>query len=213
MKIRHPLGRAGRPWLAHRLAVARRGAELLEEKQRALLRERRRLEPLVADARREWERLAPAAERWLTRAAVVGGQQQIALARTVAGRADVTVRWRAILGVACPFAAEVAVPAIPELSSRGGNAALLAAADAYRRAAQAAVDLAVLEGALRRVEAELRATTLRRNAIERRWIPAHEDALAALELTLEEVEREDGVRARWATGQARDASVSSRTRP
>ena len=40
MRVRHPPGRAGRPWLAHRLEVARRGAELLEEKQRALLRER-----------------------------------------------------------------------------------------------------------------------------------------------------------------------------
>ena len=213
MKIRHPHGRAGRPWLARRLAVARRGAELLEEKQRALVRERRRLEPLVDEARRDWERLAVEAERWFTRAAVLGGQHQVALARTRSRRADVTVRWRAILGVACPSDALVAAPAEVELSARGGNAALLEAADAHRRALEAAVELAVLAGALRRVEVELHTTTLRRNAIEHRWIPAHEDALAALELALEEVEREDGVRARWATGQARDASVNSRNSP
>jgi vacuolar-type H+-ATPase subunit D/Vma8 len=34
---------------------------------------------------------------------------------------------------------------------------------------------------------------LRRNAIERRWIPAHADTLAALELALEEHEREDAL--------------------
>lgn len=202
MKIRHPQGRAGRPWLAHRLAVARRGAELLDEKQRALMRERRRLEPLVDAARRDWEQLARAAELWLTRAAVLGGQQQLELARTASEAADVTVRWRAILGVSCPVDGEITAPAPVELSARGGNAALLSAADAHRRALGAAVRLAVLEGALRRVQLELHATTLRRNAIEHRWIPAHEDALAVLELTLEELEREDGVRARWAAGQA-----------
>ena len=60
----------------------------------------------------------------------------------------------------------------------------------------AAARLAVADGALRRIEVELRATVLRRNAIERRWIPAHADTLAALELTLEEHEREDGARVR-----------------
>lgn len=204
MKIRHPRGRAGRPWLAHRLAVARRGAELLDEKQRALLRERRRLEPLVDLARADWERLAPPAERWLTRAAVQGGEAQMQLARTGSPPAELTVRWRAILGVACPVEADVTAPAPAELSARGGNAALLSAADAHRDAVRAAVELAVLEGALRRVEAELHATTLRRNAIEHRWIPAHEQALAALELALEELEREDAVRARWATAELPD---------
>jgi V/A-type H+-transporting ATPase subunit D len=193
--------------------VARRGAELLDEKQRALMRERRRLQPLAAEARRDWERLAVAAERWLTRAAVLGGQHQTELARTGSGPAEVTVRWRAILGVPCPFDAHVAVPVQAELSARGGSAALLAAADAHRRAVHAAVNLAMLEGALQRVEAELRATTLRRNAIEHRWIPAHEEALAALDLTLEELEREDAVRVRWATGQAREASATSRNSP
>jgi V/A-type H+-transporting ATPase subunit D len=59
----------------------------------------------------------------------------------------------------------------------------------------------VLDGALQRIDAELRAASLRRNAVQHRWIPAHEEALAALELTLEELEREDGVRVRWAAGR------------
>ncbi|MFP5361847.1 MAG: V-type ATP synthase subunit D, partial [Thermoleophilia bacterium] len=74
--MRRPPGRAGRPWLAQRLAVARRGAELLDVKHRALLSERRRLEPLAAEARTAWHDAARRAELAATRAAVRGGARQ-----------------------------------------------------------------------------------------------------------------------------------------
>ena len=199
MKIRHPPGRAGRPWLAHRLEVARRGAELLDEKCRALAHERHRLEPLAADARRTWERTARDAERGLTRAAVLGGQQQIELARATSGTAHVEVSWRTILGVRCPVGARVAPPSGDEPVAPGGSAALLTAAAAHRAALEAAAQLAVLDAALRRIDEELRATALRRNAIQHRWIPAHEAAAAQLAMALEELEREDGTRVRWVT--------------
>jgi V/A-type H+/Na+-transporting ATPase subunit D len=207
MNVRHPPGRAGRPWLAHRLAVARRGAELLDSKHRALMSERHRLEPLVAEARTVWEAAAREAERALARAAVLGGERQVDLARrsTADHPAEVTVRWRAVLGVSCPADADVAPRALPELSAVGGSAALMTAAGAHRRALDAAVQLAALAGALERVDQELRATSLRRNAVERRWIPAHETALADLELALEELEREDGTRVRWASLHASES--------
>ena len=200
MNVRHPPGRAGRPWLAHRLSVARTGAELLDAKHRALTSERRRLEPLVAEARAAWEAAGREAERALARAAMLGGERQVDLARRSAADdpVELTVRWRNVLGVTCPAGADVVQRALPELSALGGSAALLTAAGAHRRALEAAVRLATLAGALERVEAELHGTALRRNAIERRWIPAHEGALADLELTLEELEREDGARVRWA---------------
>ncbi len=204
MKIRHPPGRAGRPWLAHRLEVARRGAELLDEKCRALAHERRLLEPLAADARRAWDRAARDAERGLARAAVLGGQQQIELARATSRTADVDVHWRTILGVRCPVDAHLAPPAADEPVAPGGSAALLAAAGAHRIALEAAARLAVLDAALRQIDQELRATALRRNAIQHRWIPAHEAAATALALALEELEREDGMRVRWATGGGKD---------
>lgn len=206
MKVRHPPGRAGRPWLAHRLAVARRGAELLDSKHRALMSERRRLEPLVAETRTAWEAAAHDAELALTRAAMLGGERQIDIVRRSASDdpADVTVRWRAVLGVTCPADGEVIPRTPPELSALGGSAALLTAAHAHRRALEAALRLAVLAGAVGRVDDELHATALRRNAIERRWIPAHETALAELERALEELEREDGTRVRWAADRAGD---------
>jgi V/A-type H+-transporting ATPase subunit D len=197
MRVRHPPGRAGRPWLVHRLAVARRGAELLDEKFRALMRERARIEPVASDARTEWDRRAREAQRWLTRAAIMSGERDVALAAAAGAEpADVTVRWRTILGVTCPAEA---VAVAPSGSAPIGGAALLCAADAHRRAVQAALRVAVAEGALRRIDAELRATRLRRNAIQRTWIPAHEEALRALELALEELEREDGARLRRVT--------------
>lgn len=200
MKVRHPPGRAGRPWLAHRLALARRGAELLDEKYRALLRERRRLVPLVADARRRWESEALAAERWWQRAVTIGGERQRELSRVAAvGAAGVEIRWRTVLGVVYPDSAEVVHAAKPDLSPLGGSAALIEAVPAHRRALEAGARVAVLDEALRRTDRELHATRLRRNAIERRWVPAHETALHDLGLVLEELEREDGARVRWVT--------------
>jgi V/A-type H+/Na+-transporting ATPase subunit D len=198
MRVRHPPGRAGRPWLAHRLEVARRGAELLAEKQRALLRERGRLEPLLAQASSEWEQRAREAEQWLTRAAMLGGERPLDF--VPAAPAQVTVSWQTILGVRCPADAQLAPPSDRELVPAGASAALYCAAAAHQRALEAAVRVAVAERALERIQTSLRATTLRRVAIERRWIPAHELALAELELGLDEVEREDSARVRRIIG-------------
>jgi V/A-type H+-transporting ATPase subunit D len=152
------------------------------------------MEPEAARARAEWERSAREAERWLTRAAVMSGERQLAVAAAaVQAPASVTVRRRAILGVSCPVDGTVAPGAGAAVA---GGAALLCAAAAHRRALEAALAVGVADGALRRIDAELRATRLRRNAIVRTWIPAHEDALRTLELALEELEREDGARLR-----------------
>ncbi len=197
MKVRHPPGRAGRPWLARRLAVAGRGAELLDVKRRALMTEHRRLAPLAAAAQREWEAAAIAAEHAMIRAAVLGGERQLAIAgRAVHEDADLTVQWQTVLGARTP--ADATVELASEPLETGASAALLSAADLYRAAVQAGVRAAVLSAALRRTERDLRATSLRRNAVVHRWIPAHTAALGHLELRLEELEREDGTRVRWA---------------
>jgi V/A-type H+-transporting ATPase subunit D len=201
VKIRHPPGRAGRPWLAHRLDVAARGAELLDDKQRALLRERARLLPTVAQARERWERLAGEAETWHIRAALLGGERALALATPEADApASVTVRWQTVLGVTCPVDAQIAGPP-PGGAALGATAALIEAASAHRRALEAAAEVAVAERALTLIESELRATSLRRNAIRHRWIPAHQRALSDLDAALEELEREDATRVRSITGR------------
>jgi vacuolar-type H+-ATPase subunit D/Vma8 len=79
-----------------------------------------------------------------------------------------------------------------------GGAALEPAAAAHRRAVEAAARYAAARSSHRRVAAELALTARRLRTIERRWLPEHERALVELELRLDEEEREESGRIRWA---------------
>jgi V/A-type H+-transporting ATPase subunit D len=195
--IRLPPGRAGRLWLRRRLAIARRGQDALEQKRGALVRQLEEAETLLRETRREWDEAARAAEVWWQRAGVLVGERQLELAReTVPARADVTLAWRNALGVVYPSVVSVSLPSgEPPLAC--GSAALLYTAQAHRRALEAAAHLATAELTRERTARELGATTRRLRALERRWIPEHEQALSKLSLALDETEREDAARVRW----------------
>lgn len=221
MRLRVPAGRAGRLWLRRRLAVARRGHDVLEQKRQALRRQLERLDDLLGDARREWELRAVDAERWWQRAAVLAGERPLELAQgAVRGRAEVKVVWRNALGVVYPSEAAVALPA-GEAFPSGGSAALAFATEAHRRALEAAAELGAAELAHRRTARELEATTQRLRALERRWIPEHERVLREVELALDESDREEASRVRWVirrlerarvdAGRGRDGQLSSRS--
>lgn len=186
-------------WIMRRLEVARSGADVLEEKRRALLREQAQVEAAVRRAREEWERAAREAARWLDRASVLSSARRLRLARPLGqASATVLVPWRNALGVVVPEEPKLVLPAVSGLAGVGGSASLLVAVDAHGRALEAAARYGALSCAHDRITAELAATTRRLRAIERRWIPRHEEALRLLELALDEGEREDGARARWA---------------
>lgn len=179
---------------------------MLEQKRRALLRQLARLDELLGAARREWEERAREAEVWWQRAAVLAGERPLELARaSVRGRAEVQLVWRNALGVVYPSEAAVALP-VGELFPAGGSAALAYAAEAHRRALEAAAQLGATELAHERTERELRATTRRLRAIERRWIPGHEQALRQLELALDENDREEAARVRWVIRRLRSGT-------
>jgi V/A-type H+-transporting ATPase subunit D len=210
--MRAPPGRVGRLWLIRRIETARRGRDVLEQKRRALLRQRARLEPELAEARGEWEHAAREAERWWQLAAVLGGERTLEHAVTgVTGSAEVAVDWRNALGVVYP--ADVEVRAVDRVAPVGGSAALAQAAISYRRALACAARHAVASTAWERTGSELEATNHRLRAIERRWIPRHERALAALELALDEAERTEVVQTRWFRDRlSRSGSDQSRAR-
>jgi vacuolar-type H+-ATPase subunit D/Vma8 len=109
----------------------------------------------------------------------------------------VHLAWRRWLGVGYPADAEILLPPTPDLIAPGGSSALRYAASGYGRAVEAGARYATARTALDRVDAEIAATTRRLRALERRWIPAYEQASAALVLALDETEREDAVRTRW----------------
>jgi V/A-type H+-transporting ATPase subunit D len=202
--LRLPPGRAGRLWLLHRIDAGRRGDEVLDQKRQALVREELRLRAEAADAEADWRRSAADAHRWLDRAAVLGGERGLDLARFHAGGpAEVEVTWRSTLGVRHPVEARIA-PVAEAASALTGTAALAPAAEAHRRALAAAARHAVASASHRRVAAELALTARRLRTIERRWLPEHEAALQELEIRLDEEEREESGRIRWAAAREAD---------
>jgi V/A-type H+-transporting ATPase subunit D len=198
MAIRIPPGRAGRLWLLRRLDVARRGADVLDQKRRTLLREQERMAERLATATLEWERQAAVAAEWNTRALTIAGPRRLLVSALRRDRAEVSVEWLNMLGVVVPVSATVQLAASPDFVALGGGSSVALAARAHERALAAAAVHAAARAAYLAITAELAATTRRLRAIEQRWIPDHEAALGRLELRLEEVELEDLARARWA---------------
>jgi V/A-type H+/Na+-transporting ATPase subunit D len=193
-----PPGRAGRLWLTRRLQVARRGADLLDRKLRILQAELGRFREAEARTAAEWDRCCADAERWLLRAAMLGGERAV---RLVADDrpATVTIPYTVTMGVRHPAGPFCLIPAPvtwdgPVLTrTRQAHAAALAAAVRYAAAAEA----------LRVVDAEVLATRYRLRAIEDRWIPRLEQALAEVTLALEEQELADAARLRRAVSPNR----------
>ena len=123
------------------------------------------------------------------------------------------------MGVTYPASIEVTLPPPLDIRILGGGSSLAFAADAHREALRAAAEAAVARLAFERLDAELSATMRRLRAIETRWLPQHEQALAALEVALGETERAESARATvgWRAAQsprrkARSPSASAESR-
>jgi vacuolar-type H+-ATPase subunit D/Vma8 len=172
---------------------------VLEQKQQTLLREQQRLAVRLAGAAAEWERLGAEAAGWNERALAIAGARRLRLAALHRpGPAEVTVERRNTLGVVYPETAVVEPGKTPDFVSLGGGASVALAARAHAEALAAAAEYAAARAAHEAISAEVTATSRRRRAVERRWIPDHETALHRLELALDERELEDHVRVRWA---------------
>lgn len=199
-RVRHPPGRGGRLWLQTRLATAHRAAGLLDVKLRLLLREQQDLEARAAQTEQEWLRACAEADRWLLRAAAVGGQR--ALRSPDGGTAEVEVRWGSVMGVRHPVGAACRFPPeVTAVTAVAGTAAVPLAAAAFRTALQAGVAHAAARAAADVVAAEVTVTRTRLRAVQDRWVPGLEQALHDLELGLDEQERADALRLRWAAGR------------
>jgi len=196
-----PRGRAGRAQLRRRLAVAAGGAEILGRRRQALAYERRELDAEAERTARAWEEAAGEADRWTARALALDGADGLAAAARGASPARVRgVRSENVMGVRVPRGGAATCPD-PRAFADGGSSATFLAASAHALAVEAALAHAVALGARDRVGRELARVSRRLRAIERRWIPRHEAALARLELALDEADREEAVRMRWASGR------------
>jgi V/A-type H+/Na+-transporting ATPase subunit D len=192
-RIAVPPGRAGRLWLDRRLQAARRGADLLDRKLRILEAElgTRRLQAQATQE--EWERCSAAAEQWMLRAVLLGGQRAIRLAAEDSV-AEVRIAYTVTAGVRHPVSGTCVIP--PPAGWAGSATA--EARRAHRAALAAAVAHAAEAAALRLIEAEVTVTRYRLRAIRDRWIPRLEQARAEIMFALDELERADQARLRRA---------------
>jgi V/A-type H+-transporting ATPase subunit D len=205
---RVPPGRAGRLWLQHRLGTAERAVTLLDRKLRILRIEQERFRMLAERTGAQWTAASRTAESWLARAAALGGQREIRLAMP-AGPALATVRYSAVMGVRYPVEATCQPPDAVAGGRPAGTAALIEADRAYRDALRAAVAHAAADAARRTVEAELAETRRQLHAISDRWVPSLHRALHELSERLEEAERAETVRLRWARRETDHSGAST----
>jgi V/A-type H+-transporting ATPase subunit D len=192
-----PSGRAGRLWLLARIRTGRLATDLLDRKLRILRTEQERFSLLAERTGALWHESWRRADEWGVRGAMLGGKRELRLA-AVAEPADVTVAWAGVMGVRYPVEATCHLPEASDADRGPGTTALVEAAAAYRAAIQTAASHAAATAACRTVDAEVTATRRRLRAIADRWVPRLETALRELSSQLEETERAETVRLRWA---------------
>lgn len=195
-----PPGRAGQPWLRHRLAMAERAAELLERKLRILRTEQERLVLLEQRTLEAWSHENRQAQLWAERTVLLGGDRAIRLDLPQEA-ATVTLTFATSMGLRYPDDAHCTLPAPANEASPMSNAASGFAIESHGRALEAAVRHAAARSARRIVEAEQKATRLRLRGLQDRWIPRLQDAAHELTLGLEEGDHADAVRLRWSNAQ------------
>lgn len=197
-----PPGRAGLLWLRSRLRAARLAADLLERRLRLLRAEGDRLAQTERAASERWRRAWMVADTWAARTALLGGGRDLRLS-TPTGVAEVAIAWTSLMGTRYPDSVDCRFPE-PSAGERGpGGAACLAAAVAVREAVIAAAAHGAAMAARRTVETEMAATRRRLRAIADRRLPALEEALRTRVRELDEDERAETVRLRWALRHGR----------
>jgi V/A-type H+-transporting ATPase subunit D len=189
-------------WLERRLAVAERGADLLERKLRILLAEEQAFALLAERTQGEWEAAVRDLDLWMLRSALLSGERGARLACDGAG-AEVQVEWRQTMGVRYPARSSCRLPERSQSDPGPVNTALGHALGSAERATRAGVDHAVASHALAAVQAEIGVTRRQLRAVRDRWTPRLESARRSLAIALEDQEHDEGVRLRWAAAPDR----------
>jgi V/A-type H+-transporting ATPase subunit D len=186
-------------WLERRLATAQHAGALLKQKLAILNHEEQRLAQSAAEGAGVWQRLCAESETWTLRAAVLSGRRAL---RTASGcttaQADIAMGFT--MGIEHPAGGVVRLNKQYEMPG-AGSAAVTQATEAACAAVEAALSAAVATAALMTVRAEITTTRRTLRAVEQRWIPELSSALSEVRLELEETERAEGVRHRWAAQQ------------
>ena len=197
-EIHSPPGRAGRLWLRERLALANRAVSLLDTKVRLLRREFDRVDAAAVQAEAEWLSACRQAQEWQRRVVIGGGAGSLRL-NCPSEIADVVVAHTSVMGIGFPDSATCRIPQRAAEAAMIGSSAVVPATAAFQRALQRGAECAVAAAARDALAAEIVGTSQRLRALRDRWIPALEARLRTLEAALDELERTDSARLRWAT--------------
>ncbi len=192
-----PPGRAGLPWLRHRLGLAERAAARLDQKLRILRTEQAAAAAMVARTGPEWHQACREAESWLLKAALVGGQEALCSPPGLSP-ARVDIDWTTSLGATYPARGGCSVPEPDPGQALVAPAAVVQATRAHARALEAAVEHGAAAAAARAIDAEVATTRQRLRGVQDRWMPRLTEALASLRIDLDETEHAEGIRLRWA---------------
>ena len=201
--LRVPAGRTGRLWLRQRLALAGRAESLLEVKVGLLRAELDRLDRLAAQTEEDWRRACREAALWGSRVAVGGGARDLRLMRP-AGQAELTVTETSLMGIGFPASVSCRFPERSPSLPVIGSSAMVAAIRVHEQALRVGAAHAVATAARAAVAREVATTSQRLRALRDRWIPRLEAALRETEAALEELERAEASRLRWAIDRPSD---------
>jgi V/A-type H+/Na+-transporting ATPase subunit D len=193
-------GKAGRRRLRDRLATAYRAADLLDRKLRILHQEQQRLAELAQRTGEVWDYRVREARTWYDRAALLCGEAELHLS-TMDGQARVEIGRETLMGTGYPSGAVCHLPEIDPAGRSPASTALVQARYAYGSALEAAVTYAAASAASRIVDAEVAQTRRAVRGIVTRRVPRLERSLRGLTIRLDETERADLVRLRWAAGR------------
>lgn len=181
-----------------RLALARQGRELLEQKRDALLREFYRDVRTIVAQHEELDVAAGAARQALDSSRVWLGHEEVAAAAMGAtGEISLEVEATTIMGVPVPAVEPRDLVRRPETRDRSpavSGPSLELAAERFEEELTIAIRLATMEARVRRLAREIRRTSSRVNALQTRVIPELEADTRAIALGLEQREREDRFR-------------------
>ncbi len=182
-----------------RLEMARQGQSLLEQKRDALLREFYREVPLVFASYAELDRSAAAARLALVEAEVRLGDVVVSAAAALPPDREegVDLLPLTVLGVPVPAVAPRDLVRTPDRRRRAlaaSGPALELAALRFEEELTIAIRQATMEARVRRLAREIRRTRSRVNALRTRIVPRLEDETRAIELALEQRERDDRFR-------------------
>ncbi len=190
-RMEMPATRSNLIRLKDELIFAGDGLELLDQKKEILVRQISSLAVRAERVRAEMnKRLAEAYDK-LQEAIILHGEAAVESAGLgLSAEEQLQVQERSLMGVVLPLV-HIDVPALkPGYGFYGTGKSMDATAAAIHRAMEVTGELAEVEISIERLLAELKKTLKRINVLSRIYVPRYQATIKAIEVTLEEKERE-----------------------